>query len=616
MVGQSFFNFKTQSEAVSASLKNANTNSVNLGKSLIQLVGAASNTSSLTQIQSIIDGIAASGIGAADALNAMYYAYLAIGNVEAAKSLRSLQKVKGLTKDEIAELLTFASKGFREDITNETTRAGILKNLEEFKKTIKDLDPLEPSTRPYQSLSEERTGSVKKEIDLLKKRKKIIDDQIKKEKQITDELKKQNDYRNKQLKIDKDIVEAKIRGDYIQAAILLQEKASNTEEFNKDKQLSDLQKRSDALQQQIDERQSVSDAMVAAAQATTNAVTTGSQNIVTAIIAQGGFDDKTTKDGSSLANAMKIPVTKKGLQAYIDANNIGRARSSGRGSTFVPSTPEDIDPAKAFKNRISLGLLEKFVRSQPEIIEGLAKLKNPEDGIRISLRGFDNENYQFIVRKNGDFARIAQEKASGGMIRGAGTGTSDSIPAYLSNGEYVIKADSVKKYGVGTFDALNTQKFKDGGLASRPKYGTRSGSSKLNIPLSAGSTASMYSPATGLASDPGFQLDSKEATAFSRQLGDMFNFVTTPVTPSKAPSINKQSEYSQRLREASEQAMNTMHHLYAPSRIGTFLMQPNIDALLNIGAGDAKWNDYTTIAANFLGLGLIKPGVSAIASDK
>jgi TP901 family phage tail tape measure protein len=63
--------------------------------------------------------------------------------------------------------------------------------------------------------------------------------------------------------------------------------------------------------------------------------------------------------------------------------------------------------------------------------------------------------------------------ASGGMIRGAGTGTSDSIPAYLSNGEYVVKADSVKKYGVGTFDALNTQKFKEGGLASRPKYGTR-----------------------------------------------------------------------------------------------------------------------------------------------
>jgi TP901 family phage tail tape measure protein len=55
-------------------------------------------------------------------------------------------------------------------------------------------------------------------------------------------------------------------------------------------------------------------------------------------------------------------------------------------------------------------------------------------------------------------------KAEGGTVRGPGTGTSDSIPAYLSNGEYVIKADSVKKYGVGTFDALNAQKFADGGM--------------------------------------------------------------------------------------------------------------------------------------------------------
>ena len=38
---------------------------------------------------------------------------------------------------------------------------------------------------------------------------------------------------------------------------------------------------------------------------------------------------------------------------------------------------------------------------------------------------------------------------------GAGTSTSDSIPAYLSNGEYVIKAASVAKAGVATLDAIN-----------------------------------------------------------------------------------------------------------------------------------------------------------------
>jgi hypothetical protein len=58
----------------------------------------------------------------------------------------------------------------------------------------------------------------------------------------------------------------------------------------------------------------------------------------------------------------------------------------------------------------------------------------------------------------------------GGNVKGPGTGTSDSIPAMLSNGEYVIKASSVAKYGTSTFDALNAQKFATGGM---PKSNTR-----------------------------------------------------------------------------------------------------------------------------------------------
>jgi len=46
-------------------------------------------------------------------------------------------------------------------------------------------------------------------------------------------------------------------------------------------------------------------------------------------------------------------------------------------------------------------------------------------------------------------------KAGGGAIYGPGTATSDSIPAMLSNGEYVIKASSASKYGTRFLDALN-----------------------------------------------------------------------------------------------------------------------------------------------------------------
>lgn len=58
--------------------------------------------------------------------------------------------------------------------------------------------------------------------------------------------------------------------------------------------------------------------------------------------------------------------------------------------------------------------------------------------------------------------------ATGGYISGPGTGTSDSIPALLSNGEYVIRAAAVRKLGKNALDLLNRgipiPRFADGGM--------------------------------------------------------------------------------------------------------------------------------------------------------
>jgi TP901 family phage tail tape measure protein len=45
--------------------------------------------------------------------------------------------------------------------------------------------------------------------------------------------------------------------------------------------------------------------------------------------------------------------------------------------------------------------------------------------------------------------------STGGPVRGRGSGTSDEVPAWLSNGEYVIKASRVRQLGTGFLDGLN-----------------------------------------------------------------------------------------------------------------------------------------------------------------
>ncbi|MDR6574361.1 TP901 family phage tail tape measure protein [Curtobacterium sp. 320] len=62
---------------------------------------------------------------------------------------------------------------------------------------------------------------------------------------------------------------------------------------------------------------------------------------------------------------------------------------------------------------------------------------------------------------------LPKKKAGGGYISGPGTSTSDSIPAMLSDGEYVIRAAAVQKYGVHTFDQINAARYASGGYVTK-----------------------------------------------------------------------------------------------------------------------------------------------------
>ena len=75
------------------------------------------------------------------------------------------------------------------------------------------------------------------------------------------------------------------------------------------------------------------------------------------------------------------------------------------------------------------------------------------------------------------------KKATGGYISGPGTATSDSIPALLSNGEYVIKAAAVSQYGRGFFESLNARRFASGGYVGGGAPAMAMGGGNLRVEI-------------------------------------------------------------------------------------------------------------------------------------
>jgi len=161
------------------------------------------------------------------------------------------------------------------------------------------------------------------------------------------------------------------------------------------------------------------------------------------------FESLGIPDFSLTAKTPKAPFTgAKGLYAGAGARADGKATKPG----FSSENPQPVPsvPSGTYDNELAAS--------------GVIYIKDP-NGITYKW----NEAYgSYMINKNyGGF--IGKNMAFGGVMRGPGTPTSDSIPAMLSNGEYVIKASSVNKYGSGFMDAINAGSFAAGGMVKNYK---------------------------------------------------------------------------------------------------------------------------------------------------
>lgn len=125
--------------------------------------------------------------------------------------------------------------------------------------------------------------------------------------------------------------------------------------------------------------------------------------------------------------------------------------------------------------------------AQAAISQGLAIAKMWGDGpggiesvpIRMAMSALAG------AQVGAQIAQIRKQKfASGGLVRGPGTGRSDSIAAMLSNGEFVMSANAVKNIGVNNLERMNrgsAPMMSTGGLIGTTSPGAFSANTNIQI---------------------------------------------------------------------------------------------------------------------------------------
>lgn len=147
-----------------------------------------------------------------------------------------------------------------------------------------------------------------------------------------------------------------------------------------------------------------------------------------------------------------IPLT---VNQEAFANSISSTLSAIVSSGGIPTTPIDVGVSDASLKQMSSDI-EKKVR--------------PEIDVIVNARGNYSDRAGAAGGTSGGFARGGlvgglKSFANGGKVSGPGTGTSDSILSWLSNGEYVMDALTTSRFGSKFFAML--QAAARGGKASR-----------------------------------------------------------------------------------------------------------------------------------------------------
>ena len=164
-----------------------------------------------------------------------------------------------------------------------------------------------------------------------------------------------------------------------------------------------------------------------------------------------GFNFST--EGSPFASPQAL-----GPGEFADTNAITSIKSAGTDSIFSKLIPESTMGKIALGGGI-LGLAGGLGEEQPT--GGFKMRPDPVGRTRLGTGRIGNKLYnlddpderrQYFEDNRKRQGAEDIELASGGEVEGPGTGTSDSVPARLSDGEFVVTAKAVRGAGGGDRD--------------------------------------------------------------------------------------------------------------------------------------------------------------------
>jgi TP901 family phage tail tape measure protein len=443
---------------------------------LLQITNSISSSSTpIDTMLAQIKSLGSNSINTSDSIAALSSALTNAGQAAAGSNVSSWGGM-GMNMPEVSWLLKMSAAGMntdvpkplqntKENIEQYVLKPGITKLLTDQAKTQVDSAKASLATLNNQNkITALQNSGDSAQIKALQLKKNLLDAQLKVMQRQTSELKAQQQFQLGQSDLNNQIRIAQASGDFLKASLLQQQKSANAVDYASQSKLSAMQNQSADLGEQIA-------ALKAAAQALKD-------KAVTKI--------ETAQNASAIAAANKLVADAQKAQKNIpeEIKTILGALNIGEGlikASEISPMHVKVDPYSQASGggqiKPATGKTLKEARDQ-----AMSGGNGLQATITITVPGGHAKSYDVFSWKGNDYAtdttsgqtysydskagtigKKAIKLATGGRILGAGSATSDSIPAYLSNGEYVVKADSVKHYGTGFFDSVNAKKFSSGG---------------------------------------------------------------------------------------------------------------------------------------------------------